>query len=57
MANATRKERHAYRVSYAQEVGSSIDPDIEDVGTWEQELKCIGVYPLHKPKLNFFFVM
>ena len=43
MANATRKERHSYRVSYAQEVGSSIDPDLEDVASWEQELA--SVYP------------
>jgi hypothetical protein len=42
MANATRKEHHSYRISYAQEVGSSIDPDLEDVATWEQELA--GVY-------------
>ncbi|KAF8799556.1 hypothetical protein BYT27DRAFT_7236304 [Phlegmacium glaucopus] len=38
MANATRKEHHSYRISYAQEVGSSFDPDLEDVATWEQEL-------------------
>ena len=42
MANATRKEHHSYRVSYAQEVGSSFDPDLEDVATWEQELA--GMY-------------
>ena len=42
MANATRKEHHSYRISYAQEVGSSFDPDLEDVATWEQELT--GVY-------------
>ena len=38
MADATRKQTHAYRVSYAQEVGSSFDPDLEDVSSWEQEL-------------------
>ena len=43
MANATRKERHSYRISYAQEVGSSIDPDLEDVATWEQELAGVCV--------------
>ena len=42
MANATRKQHHSYRISYAQEVGSSIDPDLEDVASWEQELA--GVY-------------
>ena len=53
MANATRKERHSYKLSYAQEVGSSIDPDLEDVARWEQELA--GAYlfyykpPLPKP--------
>ena len=53
MANATRKERHSYRISYAQEVGSSIDPDLEDVATWEQELAGVynaeGSYLLQKP--------
>lgn len=39
MANANRKQVHSYRVSYAQEVGSSFDPDMEDVGSWEHELK------------------
>lgn len=46
MANATRKEHHSYRLSYAQEVGSSFDPDLEDVAAWEQELK--GVYNMMK---------
>jgi hypothetical protein len=50
MANATRKEHHSYRVSYAQEVGSSFDPDLEDVATWEQELA--GMYML-RPLLFF----
>ena len=58
MANATRKERHSYKLSYAQEVGSSIDPDLEDVARWEQELastyffKCI-ITP--SPQSWFFF--
>jgi hypothetical protein len=39
MANSNRKQVHSYRVSYAQEVGSSFDPDMEDVGSWERELK------------------
>ncbi|KAJ3502930.1 hypothetical protein NLJ89_g8663 [Agrocybe chaxingu] len=38
MANAGRKVRHEYRLSYAQEVGSSFDPDMEDINSWEQEL-------------------
>ncbi|KDR72740.1 hypothetical protein GALMADRAFT_252956 [Galerina marginata CBS 339.88] len=38
MNNVSRKQTHSYRVSYAQEVGSSFDPDLEDVSSWEQEL-------------------
>ena len=38
MDNAKRKKRHVYRLSYAYEVGSSFDPDMEDVGQWENEL-------------------
>ncbi|KAI0777760.1 hypothetical protein BD413DRAFT_519350 [Trametes elegans] len=37
--SAKRKERHAYRVSYACDVGSSFDPDMEDPGSWESELQ------------------
>ena len=66
MANASRKEVHSYRISYAQEVGSSIDPDLEDIASWEQELTVTGVYNnvfvhlkgsylLQVPKLIFFF--
>ena len=67
MANATRKERHSYRVSYAQEVGSSIDPDLEDVASWEQELagmylitfslmrKVSHIYVINPSKLILFF--
>ena len=38
MASAKRKERHRYRVSYQLDVGSSLDPDMEDVEEWEREL-------------------
>jgi hypothetical protein len=38
MANTGSKERHSYRVSYAYEVGSSFDPDLEDISEWEREL-------------------
>lgn len=38
MNNAARKSQHSYRVSYAEDVGSSFDPDMEDVAAWEQEL-------------------
>ncbi|KAF8628067.1 hypothetical protein AX17_006070 [Amanita inopinata Kibby_2008] len=39
MESSQRKKQHAYRVSYALEVGSSFDPDMEDVATWEEELR------------------
>ena len=35
-----QKEKHAYRVSYALDVGSSFDPDMEDPRSWEDELRC-----------------
>lgn len=38
MESSFRKSQHSYRVSYALEVGSSFDPDMEDVGKWEEEL-------------------
>jgi len=38
MAQTNRKTDHSYRLSYAQEVGSSFDPDIEDVAEWENEI-------------------
>ncbi|RPD65608.1 hypothetical protein L227DRAFT_570899 [Lentinus tigrinus ALCF2SS1-6] len=37
--SAKRKERHQYRLSYAQDVGSSWDPDMEDPADWENEVK------------------
>ncbi|KAI0674399.1 hypothetical protein C8Q78DRAFT_966526 [Trametes maxima] len=39
--SAKRKERHAYRLSYSQDVGSSFDPDMEDPEAWESELRDI----------------
>ena len=39
MQNAKRKIYHFYRLSYAHEVGSSFDPDLEDVGGYENELR------------------
>ncbi len=38
MANVNQKQRYSYRVSYAQEVGSSFDPDIEDMSRWNESL-------------------
>ncbi|TFK90336.1 hypothetical protein K466DRAFT_484937 [Polyporus arcularius HHB13444] len=37
--SAKRKERHQYRLSFAQDVGSSFDPDMEDPAEWETELR------------------
>jgi hypothetical protein len=41
-----------YRLSYAQEVGSSFDPDIEDASSWEQELtgQCLHFHSLSSVK-------
>lgn len=38
MASNTRKQAHQFRLSYAHEVGSSLDPDMEDVTRWENEV-------------------
>jgi len=46
MINTSRKDKHSYRLSYAYEVGSSVDPDMEDVGRWEDELRGISKNPL-----------
>ncbi|SJL04834.1 uncharacterized protein ARMOST_08205 [Armillaria ostoyae] len=37
--HATRRTQHAYKLSYADEVGSSLDPDMEDLGAWKAELQ------------------
>ncbi|EEB96460.1 hypothetical protein MPER_04403 [Moniliophthora perniciosa FA553] len=39
MLNEGRKQRHNYRLSYYDACGDSFDPDLEDVGQWEQELE------------------
>jgi hypothetical protein len=51
MAQTNRKTDHSYRVSYALEVGSSFDPDIEDVTEWEQEIQ--STIPIHHMLLKF----
>ncbi|KAE9403561.1 hypothetical protein BT96DRAFT_1016950 [Gymnopus androsaceus JB14] len=38
MLNQAHQQRHAFRRSYYADVGSSFDPDMEDVTVWEQEL-------------------
>ncbi|KAI1798127.1 hypothetical protein LXA43DRAFT_10069 [Ganoderma leucocontextum] len=42
--SAKRKQRHAYRLSYAHDVGSSFDPDMEDPQSWETELNVPAPY-------------
>lgn len=37
--SANHRSRHAYRLSYSLEVGSSFDPDLEDLSAWESELR------------------
>lgn len=39
VASAKKKTRHAFRVSYALEVGSSLDPELDDINQWEHELQ------------------
>ncbi|KAF9652293.1 hypothetical protein BDM02DRAFT_3109284 [Thelephora ganbajun] len=39
MASARHKQQHNFRLSYQLEVGSSIDPDMEDIFHWERELQ------------------
>ncbi|KAG8216592.1 hypothetical protein J3R82DRAFT_6777 [Butyriboletus roseoflavus] len=39
MQSTNHKKKHSYRVSYALEVGSSFDPDLEDASAWESELQ------------------
>ena len=38
MENTNRRHLHSYRVSYATEVGSSFDPNLDDADAWEQDL-------------------
>ena len=39
MDNAQRKLAHSYRLSFEYEVGSSFDPDMDDVELWERHLR------------------
>lgn len=46
------KRQHQYRLSYTNEVGSSFDPDMEDVTEWEDELRgmdMVMALPLSNP--------
>lgn len=44
MASARHKQHHNFCLSYQLEVGSSVDPDMEDISRWEHELE--GLTPL-----------
>ncbi|KAK0233867.1 hypothetical protein IW262DRAFT_1452422 [Armillaria fumosa] len=46
--HANRRTQHAYKLSYANEVGSSLDPDMEDLGAWEAELHDSESQSLHR---------
>ncbi|KAI9459149.1 hypothetical protein BJY52DRAFT_1416187 [Lactarius psammicola] len=39
IASASQKRRYSYRLSFQNEVGSSIDPDMEDIAAWERSLQ------------------
>ncbi|KAH9992312.1 hypothetical protein BJV77DRAFT_1067801 [Russula vinacea] len=39
IASAKDKQRYSYRLSFQDEVGSSLDPDMEDVAEWERILQ------------------
>lgn len=45
MANENRKREHAFRVSFEQNVGSSIDPSMEDITEWEKQLRDVEEEP------------
>ncbi len=38
------KQQHTYRLSFQNDVGSSIDPDMDDVAEWERNLKGAVTY-------------
>ncbi|KAH9942822.1 hypothetical protein B0H21DRAFT_749561 [Amylocystis lapponica] len=39
VSSTKRKRQHNYRLSYSHDVGSSFDPDMEDVDEWEMDLR------------------
>ncbi|KAG1867193.1 hypothetical protein DFJ58DRAFT_679188 [Suillus subalutaceus] len=41
IANTAHKQNHSYRLSYSYDVGSSFDPDMEDVNRWESDLQAM----------------
>jgi len=56
IASASQKHRYSYRLSFQNEVGSSIDPDLEDIASWERSLQGEGspvVYESDLPPSEF----
>ncbi|KAH9983173.1 hypothetical protein BJV74DRAFT_51280 [Russula compacta] len=51
IASASHKQQYSYRLSFQHEVGSSIDPDMEDVAEWERILQEGGTHPGDEPDL------
>lgn len=39
MKSVQHRQRHSYRLSFQNEVGSSLDPNIEDIAEWERKLQ------------------
>ena len=53
MTSARHKQQHNFRLSYQLEVGSSVDPDMEDVSRWEHELQGPMLHYLSNASLTF----
>ncbi|KAH8993595.1 hypothetical protein EDB86DRAFT_1338044 [Lactarius hatsudake] len=51
IASASQKHRYSYRLSFQNEVGSSIDPDMEDIAAWERSLQGDGSPVVYEPDL------
>ncbi|CCM04744.1 uncharacterized protein FIBRA_06934 [Fibroporia radiculosa] len=51
ISSGKRKQQHEYRLSYAFEVGSSFDPDMEDMDEWERHIQPFARFPAvaHEP--------
>ncbi|KAI5117281.1 hypothetical protein M0805_005606 [Coniferiporia weirii] len=50
--NERRKLTHAYALSYELDVGSSFDPDIEDVAEWEEHVHAQQSNPIQTPRVQ-----
>jgi len=56
MASARHKQQHNFHLSYQLEVGSSIDPDMEDISRWERELQGLAlIAPFVAKRLPLIF--